>query len=417
MELLFLALIALCIALEGFFSGSEIAVVSLSKLELQKRLKEKERSALLLARLLQEPERLLSTTLIGTNLSTVTASVIFTATLANQISLALPALKDYPEALTVLCLTPFTLTFGELIPKSLSQKHSHRFAFAVAYPLHLFYVLFKPISLVAMKIAGSLSRGPGAQAHQSPFVTKEELRLLVESSSRLKIEETERDILKNILKLKEKRLGSIYVPLSDVVALEEGSPVKEVVRLAEGSGHSKFPVYSGRFDNITGYISILDILNTQDISVRAGALKKPVLIFTEYTNMLIALKEFEGSASKMAVVVDEYGSTLGIVTPEDILEEIVGKIEDEFDRQPPEVTRLNGELLVRGSVEVKELNRHLKKPVPESSHYSTLAGYILMHTGGRVPRKGEKVKIGNLELRIESSTPRRIELVRVKEIN
>jgi CBS domain containing-hemolysin-like protein len=151
--------------------------------------------------------------------------------------------------------------------------------------------------------------------------------------------------------------------------------------------------------------------------VRAGALKKPVLIFTEYTNMLIALKEFEGSASKMAVVVDEYGSTLGIVTPEDILEEIVGKIEDEFDRQPPEVTRLNGELLVRGSVEVKELNRHLKKPVPESSHYSTLAGYILMHTGGRVPRRGDKVKIGNLELKIESSTPRRIELVRVKEIN
>jgi putative hemolysin len=153
MELLYVSLIVLCIISEGFFSGSEIAVVSLSKLELQKRLKEGDKAAKLLSKLLEKPEKLLTTTLIGTNLSTVTGSTIFTAYILKDIQHALPYLGNYPELLTVLCFTPFTLTFGELIPKSLFQKYSSKLAFKIVYPIYFFYVIFKPISLLVMNFS------------------------------------------------------------------------------------------------------------------------------------------------------------------------------------------------------------------------------------------------------------------------
>ena len=224
-------------------------------------------------------------------------------------------MQNYPEALTVLCFTPITLTFGELIPKSLFQKYSYKIAFKIVYPIYFFYILFKPISIFVMGFARFLAKRVGAEVKESPFVTKEELKLLVESASRLKVERTERNILRNILRLREKTVGDIYVPLLNVVAVEEGAPIEEVLRLSEQSGFSKFPIFRNRFDNIVGYISISDLLNVKDKKIRVKDLMKPVLIFPEYMSIFEALKEFRKTKEQMAIVVDEYGSTLGIVTP------------------------------------------------------------------------------------------------------
>ncbi len=406
--------ILLCVLMEGFFSGSEIAIVSLPKIELQKRLQKGDKAAKLLEKLLKEPEKLLTTTLIGTNISTVTGSALFTSAFLEQIEHTIPIVKNYPELATVLCFTPITLTFGELIPKSLFQKYSGKIAFKIVYPIYFFYILFKPISIFVMGISKIVAKLLKAESTQNPFVTKEELKMLVESASKLKVERAERNILKNILKLHEKSVGNIYVPLLNVVAVEKDSPAYQALKLFEKSGFSKLPVYENRFDNIVGYITISDFLNVTDTKTPVGKIAKPILVLPEYMNIFDALKTFRKNKGEMAIVVDEYGSTLGIVTLEDILEEIVGKIEDEFDRPELKITKKGNVLTAEGTAEIEEINKLLKNPLPTSRDYITVAGLILSKLG-RFPNPGEKLELKNHTITVTKTSNRKIEEVKIEE--
>jgi len=409
-----LLLILLCVFFEGFFSGSEIAIVSLPRLELQKRLKQGDKAAKLLAKLLEEPEKLLATTLIGTNLSTVSGSTLFATYLLDSITAKFPFLADYPELATVMFFTPVTLTFGELIPKSLFQKYSHIIAFKIVYPIYFFYILFKPVSFIVMGVARLIAHLLKADSERSPFVTKEELRLLVESSGRFQVEKTERNILKNILSLREKSVGDIYTPLSKIIAVSENSTVKEALELFLKSGFSKLPVYRERFDNIIGYLLISDLINVKDPKLPVRALIRPVVILPEYMSIFDALKEFRKKREQMGIVVDEFGSTLGIVTIEDILEEVVGKIEDEFDKEELQIVKSGSEITVDAQIEIDELNKLLKFPLPKSSDYITLGGLIL-HTLGRFPKEGEVVELPAHTLKVLEVKERRVGKVKVKE--
>ena len=407
-------LILLCVLFEGFFSGSEIAIVSLPRLELNKRLQKGDKAAKLLAKLLEEPEKLLATTLIGTNLSTVTGSTLFATYLLDSITQKFPFLTSYPELATVMFFTPITLTFGELIPKSLFQKYSHVIAFKIVYPIYFFYLLFKPVSFLVMGVARLIAHLLKADSERSPFVTKEELRLLVESSGRFQVEKTERNILKNILSLREKSVGDIYTPLSKIIAVSENSTVKEALELFLRSGFSKLPVYRERFDNIVGYLLISDLINVKEPELPVKSLIRPVVVLPEYMNIFDALKEFRRKNEQMGIVVDEFGSTLGIVTIEDILEEVVGKIEDEFDREELQIIKQGDEITVDAQVEIDELNKLLKTPLPKSSDYVSLGGLILSRLG-RFPGEGEVVELPSHTLKVLEVKERRIGKVKVKE--
>ncbi|MEO2082419.1 MAG: CNNM domain-containing protein, partial [Desulfurobacteriaceae bacterium] len=288
MEFLYLFLIGLCVVSEGFFSGSEIAIVSLPKVELKKRLQKGDRAAKLLAKLLEEPEKLLTTTLIGTNLSTVTGSTLFTTLFFEKITSAFPLLGSYPELVTVLCFSPITLTFGELIPKSLFQKYSHKIAFKIVYPIHFFSLLFKPVAFLVMGFSKTFAKLIGAESEKSPFVTKEELKMLVESTARLEVEKTERNILRNVLRIREKSVGDIYVPLSKVIAVSENASVGEALELFEKSGFSKLPVYRGRFDNIVGHLLISDLISVDKPDVKVREIMRPILVLPEYMSIFDA---------------------------------------------------------------------------------------------------------------------------------
>lgn len=411
MEVFYLFLIVLCIAFEGFFSGSEIAIVSLPRIELQKRLKEGDRKAKLLSKLLEEPEKLLTTTLVGTNLSTVTGSTIFTVYILKEIQSSFSVLGKYPELLTVFCFTPFTLTFGELIPKSLFQKYSSAIAFRIVYPIYFFYILFKPVSWLVTVFPKLLLK---TESERTPFVTKEELQFLIESRSKFRVEETERDILKNILYLKEKNLGDIYVPLSQVIAVSSNSTVMDALELFEKSGFSKLPVFEKRVDNIVGYLLVSDLISVTDPNLKVGKIMRPVLVFPEYMNLFQALKEFKMRNEQLGIVVDEFGSTLGIVTVEDILEEIVGKIEDEFDKGKVEITKSGNTVITDASIEVSELNKLLNRPLPTSPDYVSVAGLILSKLG-RFPKEGEVVELPHHTILVEKVSKNRIEKVKVRE--
>ncbi|WP_456342886.1 hemolysin family protein [Thermovibrio sp.] len=407
-------LILLCVFFEGFFSGSEIAIVSLPRLELNKRLQKGDKAAKLLAKLLEEPEKLLATTLIGTNLSTVMGSTLFATYLLDSITEKFPFLIHYPELATVMFFTPITLTFGELIPKSLFQKYSHVIAFKIVYPIYFFYILFKPVSFLVMGVARLIAHLLKADSEKSPFVTKEELRLLVESSGRFQVEKTERNILKNILSLREKSVGDIYTPLSKIIAVSENSTVKEALELFLKSGFSKLPVYRERFDNVVGYLLISDLINVKESELPVKFLIRPVVVLPEYMNIFDALKEFRRKNEQLGIVVDEFGSTLGIVTIEDILEEVVGKIEDEFDREELQIVKQGDEITVDAQVEIDELNKLLKTPLPKSPDYVSLGGLILSRLG-RFPREGEVVELPSHTLKVLEVKERRIGKVKVKE--
>ncbi len=410
-ELLVFSSIVLCVILEAFFSGSEIALVSVSRVELRKREKEGSRAAKLLSGLLLHPERLLTTTLIGTNLATVTGSVIYTTFIFGKVSALIPFLSGYPEVLTVITFTPFTLTFGELIPKSLFQKYADRIAFRIIYPIYGFYLVVRPFAYISTLISKVLGR-----EERNPFVTKEELESLVKSFSRCAFEVTERKILRNVLRLKEKTVGDIYVPLVNVVAVNADSSISQAIEIIDRTGFSKLPVYRERIDDIIGYISVTDLMAVEEGNLPVRDFLRPIVILPEYMNLLDGLKEFKRSKQQMAVVVDEFGSTLGIITVEDILEEIVGKIEDEFDRDLSLVRRVNDRTVVAdGICEIEEVNRFLKVPLPKGEDYVTVAGLILK-TLGRFPKRGEVIYLKKHRITVESIDSRRIRKIRIVEL-
>ncbi len=410
-----LLLILCCILSEAFFSGSEIALVSLSKVELKKRLKEGESAAVLLDKLLRNPEKLLVTTLIGTDFSTVTGSVIYTHFILSATIKAMPSLSSYPELLTVLTFTPITLTFGELVPKSLFQHYSSKISFKIAHIIYALSIFFKPISIFVMFFANLLGRLFGANTKQNPFVTKKELQMLVESPSKLKAKKVERDILKNILDLKGKNVGYIYVPLLNIVAVNVNSSVREAIKLLEKTGFSKLPIYRERFDDIVGYVSISDLFDAPKLSCPVREFMKPILVFPEYMNIFDALKEFKKTHTQMAIVVDEYGSTLGIITVEDILEEVVGNIEDEFDRMRHLIEKNGRSLIVSGMAEIDEINRRLKNPLPEEDDYSTIAGLVLSKLG-RIPKEGEIIDINGNRIEVLQTDRKRLLKLKITKI-
>jgi len=237
---------------------------------------------------------------------------------------------------------------------------------------------------------------------------------LVESTSRFKVEETERDILRNILRLKEKNLGDIYVPLSQVVAVSSSATAAEALKLFKDSGFSKLPVFESRVDNIIGYVLVSDFISVTEPSVKVKEIMRPVLIFPEYMNLFDALKEFKKANEQLGIVVDEFGSTLGIVTVEDILEEIVGRIEDEFDKGEVGITKNGNTVIASASVEVSELNKLLNYPLPESSDYVSVGGLILSRLG-RFPVEGEVVELPHHTIFIDRVSKNRIERVKIRE--
>lgn len=400
-----LILIPFFVLLEAFFSGSEIAIVSIPKYKIKQYLREGDKKAKLLLKFLEEPEKLLSTTLIGTNFSTVSGASLLTYILYHYV-------PNYAEILTPLIYTPITLTFGELIPKSIFQKYAEKLALKIIYPLVFFYYLFRPFIFFLNLFTKVICKIFGIENDKTPFVTKEELELLLKSDMTSMFDEKEKQIIKNIFYAKDKSLGDIYVPLNKVVALSSNSKIKDLKRVIKKYGFSRYPVFENRIDNIIGIVKIDDALKS-NLDIPVVSIMKPPLYLPEYMNIFDALRIFKDKKDSIAVVVDEYGSTLGIITLEDILEEIVGRIDDEFDKTPLIQKTLNG-VICDPTIEITEINRFLKKELPMGTDYSTVSGLILK-TLGKFPNRGEIIDFPHHLIKILDVSPRKIEKVLIIE--
>lgn len=403
-----IVIVILCLASEAFFSGSEIAIISSDRIRLKKKSEAGLRSARLMESMLEKPEYLLGTTLVGTNLSTVINTTIVTT--------AMIYLFGTRGAIYSLVLMSFlVITFGEILPKTIFQHHADSISLRLIYPIRFISYLFYPIVFILTRLTSfiiKLTRGEASS--ENPFVTKEELEYIVKTGVKKgsDIKGEEKKMIKKIFTFSDTTVKEAMVPLVDIVALREGSLVEDVISIAEKFGYSRIPIYKERIYNIIGIVNVYDVLSLPREEKSISHIIRPAYYVPESKKIDDLLKEFQRRGLQIAVVVDEYGGTIGIVTLEDLLEEIVGEIHDEYDSEKVLYERLaDGSCLIDARMEIDAINERLGFSLPKGD-YETLGGFIIDYLE-MIPKQGMTIKYEDLLLQIEEAGERGIKSVKI----
>lgn len=403
-------LMVCCLICEGFFSGSEMGVISADRMKLRHDAAKGSLGAKLALEMLGKPEWLLSTTLVGTNISVVANTTMATA-------LMLQLFGENGSWLAVALVAPLIWVFGEIVPKSVFQQRADvitpRVIFLLKFCSWLFYPILLVFSLMTRLLAKMVGDRPG---QQNPFTLREEIFSLMQmSTDGGDINTDEKAMIRRLFDFEETTVSEVMMPLIDVVGVEQGVSCGEVMRLARTSAHKRMPVYAERVDRIVGVLDALDLLG-----VDAQEPITPYIKSVDYVpgskSIQTLLMDMQRERHLLSVVVDEFGGAEGIVTIEDILEEIVADLSDEFDvrENPTGWIRKLGErdYLVSARIAPEALAEALKIVLPEGQ-YATLAGFLL----GRVrdvPAVGTRIKCNKVSFVIQRGSARAIEEVRVQ---
>ena len=393
-----------CLVTQAFFSGSEMAMVSADRLALRAAADEGKTGASLSLQLLAREDRLLGTCLIGTNLSLVTGTTL-TATLLAWwgVELAIASALVY---------TPFALILGETLSKTVFQHYADRLAPAVAYPLRAAQLLFAP-GLVVVGVWSQALDSVLGRGRREPIRREEIVDLLGEDGeSNGEIDADERRLIKRLFVLSETPVEEVMTPLVDVTAVSLDATLEEAAQVAVDSGHSRLVVFEERIDAIVGVVHVRALLFASEGSMQVADLMEPTVFVPESKRVDDLLTEMRHRRDPLVVVVDEYGGSVGLVTIEDLLEEVVGEIRDERDDDEPVIQRLSEhEWRVPARIELDELIEETGYPFPDGD-YETIAGLILAGIG-RIPRQGETLKLGPLTFHVEEANERAVLSVRV----
>jgi len=397
-----------CIICAAFFSGAETAFVSCNRIRIRHLAKGPDRNAQVAERLLAKPEKVLATTLVGTNIFIV-LGVVMATTFAGDL---LHNYKGLGGVVATLVMTPVILIFSEAIPKAYFYWHADTITLRIGRIIRFFSLLFSPLVILSTFLTRSFTTLMGDESPKNPFVTRDELRVLMWESGRLGIlEKHEQDMIHHIFKFRETAVKSVMVPLVAVDAIEVNRKVASALKMIGERGHSRLPIYEGRIDNIIAYVSVADLMGKHP-NTSIKKVLKPVLVVPETKSIADLLLDLKARGEHLAVVVDEYGGVSGIATLEDIVEEIVGEIEDEYDLPEKEQAGPEpGGIIVEGSRGLDRLNEEFDLTLPEGD-YETLAGFIMSLTG-RIPHKGEKIRYEGITFEILESSDRAIQRIKV----
>ncbi len=420
--------IILLIIANGVFSMSEIAVVSARKARLQQWVNEGNAKARAALELANSPNRLLSTVQIGITLIGIVAGVLGGATIAEELSarlISIPLLAPYSEAIAlgivVLGITYLTLVIGELVPKRLALHNAERIACTVAAPMRVLSQIASPAVHLLSISTDAVLRILGIRPVAEPPVTEEEINILIEQGMKVgTFEKAERDMVEHVFRLGDLRVGALMTTRTEIVWLDIDDLPEEIRRKIADSGHSRFPVGQGSLDNILGIVQVKDMLGRNMAGKPAdlkASLRRPLFV-PESTHALKVLELFKQSGIHISLVVDEYGSVQGLVTLNDILEEIVGDIPSvEELEQPLAVQREDGSWLLDGMLSIDEFKEifHIRK-VPGEGSYQTLAGLILMQMG-RIPSVGNHFEWGGLRFEVVDMDGNRVDKVLVMPVH
>ena len=397
-------LIFLFLILQAFFAGSEIALISCDKIKMRSLAEEGSAAAGLVLDAHSKIESFIGTTLIGVNLSLIINTLVLTFYFEETFG-------QRSGLYTVAVLSPLIVVFGQVVPKAVFESKRNSIVLWIIYPLWAFSRLFYPVLFfVSLFTRGILSR-PGKNMSS---ITREELEDVMEEDEDKPSSDYKRRVLRRIFGYSETTVGEIMIPLVRVDALERRSTLRDVRRLIAEKSHSRIPIFSDRVDNITGILNSFYVLGEQDLDRSVEQYALPPLYVPESKLVNELMDEMKGGRAGMAVVVDEYGGSVGIITLEDIIEEVVGEIEDEYDTGETPWRRLGvGQYLIDPAVEVGRLNDGLGLAIPEGEDYETLAGFLL-YTHGSIPDPGTVIVFGKKTFTVVSSTPRMISEVHLR---
>lgn len=400
-----LVFILLFVLLSGFFSGSETALMSVSKVKVRHDTQKGVEAAKSVDKLLKTPSQLLTTILVGNNVVNIAGSALAT-------TLALELFGANGPWVATIGMTLLVLIFGEITPKTYATQNSEKLAYASAPYLLVLSKIFKPLIKVLIVITNfGIKMLGGDPDQQKPFITEDEIMRFVNvGKEEGVIEEEEKEMIHSIFAFDDTIVREVMVPRIDIFALEVTTSLEAVLDLIIENGHSRIPIYQKSIDNIIGVLYAKDLLkfifqSSKDLSIRE--LLRPAYFVPESKKVNQLLSELKGSKVHMAIILDEYGGTAGIATIEDLLEEIVGDIQDEYDFEEVDYYYLNdNELIVDARMPVDELNDLLNISLPEDK-FDTLGGLVL-NILGHIPKEGEVLEYGLIKIVINKMLNHRI---------
>jgi putative hemolysin len=397
------------LSLSAFFSSSETALMSLSKIRLRHMVEEKIKGADIISKLLDDPSKLLGSILVGNNIVNIGASALAT-------SLAINIWGNAGVGIATGIMTILVLIFGEITPKSLAVQNTEKTALKVARLIYFITVVLSPIVAILMSITNLIIKLFGGNTEKkNTFITEEELKTMVDVSHEEGVlEGEEKKMIYNVFEFGDSQAKDVMTPRTDMAAIEIHSTYDEIIALFKQEQFSRMPVYEDNTDNIVGILYIKDLIffegNKDKFNLEQ--LIRPPYFTYEFKGTSELFSEMRAKRTPMAIVLDEYGGTAGIVTMEDLVEEIVGDIEDEYDERDEEIQVIKeDEYVVDGSTRIDFLNEMIGTDI-ESEDFDSIGGFVIGILG-RLPEQGENVEYTHIKFIVESIDKNRIEKLRV----
>jgi len=415
--LIILAIVVLLL-LEGFFSGAEMALVNADKIRLHAKANQGHKGARLVLNMLERPDVLLTTTLVGTNISVVVLTTLGTLVMIRLFG-------EYGDLYAFLIFTPLLLTLGEIVPKSAYQQNANRLAPVVIHPLRLFKLLLYPVIAIFSLFARLAARlGGGRGAAHNLFITRQQIRTVVEMADRgAHVDVFDQARIRRAARFADTSVGEAMVPLAEIIAIDRRYDTRTALGLVRRHGYNRLPVYERNTGNVVGVVTLTvwDLMDRELEERPLDELIKPALYVSPLQNIDEVLPMLREREDHMAIVVDEFGSAIGMIRMEDILEEVVGEIQVgyDFDEIQPRRRRSykqveEGIYVVDSRVSVAEINELLDIQLP-STEFHTVGGFVesrLRH----IPASGESVVESGWRFTVEQTTDRAIIRLRVERL-
>jgi CBS domain containing-hemolysin-like protein len=398
-------MILFLIALSAFFSSSEIAMFSLARHRVESLVDDDVPGAAVVQELKADPHRLLITILVGNNIVNIAMSSIATGLFAIYLSQGQAVLA------ATFGITTLVLLFGESAPKSYAVENTESWALRIARPLKYSELALLPLVVVFDYLTRVINRVTGGRsAIETTYVTRDEIQNMIQTGEREGvIEEEEREMLQRIFRFNRTIAKEVMTPRLDMTAVPKDATLDEAIETCVQSDHERIPVYEGNLDNIIGIVTLRDLIREKDYGEGQSDLTdvvQPTLHVPESKNVDELLEEIQDNRMRMVIVIDEFGTTEGLITLEDMVEEIVGDILEGDEEEPFEFVD-EDVVIVRGEVNIDEVNEMLDLDLPEGEEFETLAGFIF-NRAGRLVEEGEEIDYDSITIRIEQVDNTRI---------
>jgi len=412
LDTLYVVLFVVCLLLSAFFSGSETAFISLQKVRVQHLIDNKVRGAKLVSRMIEKPEKLLSTILLGNNFVNTAAAALATAL----------AIKFWPEQgvlISTIVVTVLLLIFCETTPKTIATRHAEGLSLFIARPIEALSWILTPFVVVLSWIATGFSKMLGGAPVSRSLAREEEIRTMISMGHKEgTVEEEEAEMLHKVFEFGNRPVREVMVPRTEVIWVTKGTKLADFLSLYAQNPLSRFPVYEDNIDNVVGILAVKDILMAQAKGAfnnedTIDDLIRPAYFTPETKRVSELFAEMRDKNFRITVVIDEFGGTAGIVSLSGLMEEIVGPVGDELAAIEKDYETINEYTFeVDGGMRVEEANEEMNLNIPEGDDYETVAGFVL-DLLGHIPKQGEQLKYKNFKIVITEMRGMKIEKIRL----